>query len=350
MPFQPSKPAERAAGQQAGGRAAVQSEASAVGRRATASPSMVAGGHLLDRAVRVADREDRGEPARRGADPRATGSTRRRTPPKRRSTACASALKALYDRYIELFQSARLRRARNARWLCSNTGNVAERGSRSLWASRRAVRGCRRSLHGPLSHPMQFASTPPPAAPGGWSAEDASLLEPHDLGSIPVDRAQRVARVDDDARLAEHARVVDLGVIRDDDDGVVRAVVGDDDALHVRAVAVDLRHVAILPVVDLRLARAGPVIVERGGLAGAVGDALFVGDAFDQDLGAVRRFLALVQGFDDERDDRVGHGAVDGVGQLDEARVLRTRSQLPRGSADRSGYGGRRGRGPDRTA
>ena len=139
-----------------------------------------------------------------------------------------------------------------------------------------------------------------------------------------------VARVEDEMAFHGHEVPVDGFVLGDDEDhvGFVEALLGEGHALEVTAVDAELGNVGV--VVD----QLGAFGVENahdvhGGAFAAVVDVGLVGHPEDQDLGAVEALLLGVQGVGDAEDDEVGHLAVDGAGQLDEAGVVVQALELP---------------------
>ncbi|EAU66011.1 hypothetical protein STIAU_4801 [Stigmatella aurantiaca DW4/3-1] len=159
-------------------------------------------------------------------------------------------------------------------------------------------------------------------------------LSLHDLLTSRAHQLRGVARVDDAVGLLHHCRVVDVGVIGEDDHRVVLRVRlrGQRHGLHlvVEAVALfQLRHVRVV-VADL-----GALLDEQRDDAKAralahVVDVLLVGRAQAEHLRAIERLLVLVERLHGALHHVVGHLRVHLARKLDELGVELVLARLPR--------------------
>ncbi len=150
-----------------------------------------------------------------------------------------------------------------------------------------------------------------------------------------LDAASGVARVHDQLGGVDDRRVVVAGVIGGDDDAIVAA-----DGLRVERHRLHVLVVVVAHLVKLR--EVGIVVVEfraallqqlhdfqRGRLAEVI-DVFFVGDAEDQDLRTLDRFLAIVESGGDGLDHVIRHRGVHFAGEFDEARGEIVFARFPR--------------------
>src|SRR6266850_1952266 len=160
----------------------------------------------------------------------------------------------------------------------------------------------------------------------------ARLLQGHHTLAGHVEAPRRVARVDHELRGVDDLAVVEVDVVGHNHDAVGggQALLRQLDRLQRLPV---LQHQRGHVRVRVRYVRA--LVLQRGDdlerrRLAHVADAALVGDAEDEDVGAVEAPLALVQRLRHQLDDIGRHRTIDLVGQVDEAELIAIQAHLPR--------------------